>query len=170
MVESIKNSDGKLAEDSEKLSGGEEEKKKPSPILRFGDKIARGRPKGVKNKIPKRAQEAIEAAFWEGGGVEWLVGLMHGTASDRAVFANLYGRLLPLQVNSNIDQKIRIEAPWLFERNIGKTSSSDNESVANAGKALPDQRVTDGEFVEVSRSKTIGYSEPSNGAGSSGDD
>ena len=110
--------------------------------------MGQGRPKGVQNKLTRHMKECIEEAFEKAGGVEYLVRIANGNTADRTAFMALLGRLLPMQVNSNIDQRIRVELPWLAQRTIGKTAASDAALLANAGKAAAEGRIIDGDPPE----------------------
>lgn len=107
----------------------------------FVEAIGKGRPRGIQNRLTRTMKEAIEQAFDKAGGVDYLVKLAHGTSSDRQAFAALIGRLLPMQVNSNIDQRIRVELPWLAARGIGKVQAIEAEALQHVGKG----RVIDAE-------------------------
>lgn len=96
--------------------------------------IGKGRKKGQVNRLTRSMKEAIEEAFTNVGGAAYLEKMAHGTASDRQAFMVLIGRLLPMQVNSNIDQRIRIELPWLQARGIGKVDSAEAGQLALVGK------------------------------------
>lgn len=100
----------------------------------FVEAIGKGRPRGIQNRLTRTMKEAIEQAFDKAGGVDYLVKLAHGTSSDRQAFAALIGRLLPMQVNSNIDQRIRVELPWLAARGIGKVQAIEAEALQHVGK------------------------------------
>lgn len=136
-----------MSEDREKNSGkpvgGQEDAQKSRPVSPLsGAPVPGGRPKGVPNKITRTFKAAAEEAFEKGGGVDWLVKLMNGTASDRAAVLNLYGRLIPHQLVGQVDHKVKVELSWLGGRNIGKTVL-DMESSASQPKALTNQDVTD---------------------------
>ena len=100
----------------------------------FLAEMGKGRTKGQPNRLTRTMKEAIEQAFDKAGGVDYLVKLAHGTSSDRQAFAALIGRLLPMQVNSNIDQRIRVELPWLAARGIGKVQAGEADALALVGK------------------------------------
>lgn len=59
-----------------------------------------GRKKGVKSRIPQSVKEAIEHAFNDVGGVEYLVGVAH---SKPEVFCSLLGKILPKDMNVTTD-------------------------------------------------------------------
>jgi hypothetical protein len=72
-----------------------------------------GRKQGSRNKLTQGIKEAIEGAFTELGGKDWLVKV---AKSDPAVFCALLGKLLPKQLehsgdlNHNIDFREQLEA------------------------------------------------------------
>lgn len=107
-----------------------------------------GRTKGVPNKLTRHMKGCIEEAFEKAGGVDYLVRIANGNTADRTAFMALLGRLLPMQVNSNIDQRIRVELPWLAQRTIGKTAAADAALLANAGKAAAEGRIYDADPPE----------------------
>ena len=109
-----------------------QEKRGLNPAV--GEEMGKGRKKGQVNRLTRTMKEAIEQAFEKAGGVDYLVRLAEGTATDRQAFAALIGRLLPMQVNSNIDQRIRIELPWLQARGIGKVDAAEAGHLALVGK------------------------------------
>ena len=79
-----------------------------------------GRPKGVPNKLTRTFKAAAEQAFEKGGGVDWLVKMMNGTASDRAAVLGLFGRLIPAQLVGEVDHRVKVELSWLGQRAIAK--------------------------------------------------
>lgn len=111
-----------------------------SPIN--GQPLPGGRKKGQVNKLTRTFKAAAEEAFERGGGVDWLVKLMHGTASDRAAVLGLYGRLIPHQLVGKVDHAVKVELSWLGGRNIGKTVV-DMDSPDDAKKQIDNQDVTD---------------------------
>jgi hypothetical protein len=110
-----------------------------SPIN--GQPLPVGRQKGQVNKLTKTFKAAAEAAFEKGGGVDWLVKMMNGTASDRAAVLGLFGRLIPHQLVGQVDHKVKVELSWLGGRSIGKVI--DMQSPAPDQKAIEHQDVTD---------------------------
>jgi hypothetical protein len=82
-----------------------------------------GRPKGSVPKVTKTIRDAVMTAFNEVGGPEYLVRLANGTQSDRAAFTSLLNKVLPTQINANVDGGIRLELSWLGGRNIGTTQA-----------------------------------------------
>lgn len=70
-----------------------------NPAERFGG-AGPGRPKGVPNKITTAAKDAIASAAEKLGGVDRLVDwAKEDPANERAFWATIYPKLLPLQVN-----------------------------------------------------------------------
>jgi len=53
-----------------------------------------GRKKGTQNRLTVTLKEAVEQAFFELGGKDWLVNL---AGEDPAAFASLLGKVLPKQ-------------------------------------------------------------------------
>lgn len=100
----------------------------------FVEAMGQGRKKGQVNRLTRTMKEAIEQAFEKAGGVDYLVRLANGTSSDRQAFAALIGRLLPMQVNSNIEARIRVELPWLASRGIGKVDPEGVHALQLVGK------------------------------------
>jgi hypothetical protein len=127
----------KGAQDASIYAGSEPEpvsSSKPELPAAFAECVGKGRPKGIQNRLTRTMKAAIEEAFEKAGGVDYLVRMSDGTATDRQAFMALIGRLLPMQVNSNIDQRIRVELPWLAARGIGKVDSSEAGALALVGK------------------------------------
>ena len=61
-----------------------------------------GRPKGVQNKLPKEAKEVIAEAASRLGGVDRLIAwAQQDPLNERAFWASIYPKLLPLTVNAN---------------------------------------------------------------------
>lgn len=83
-----------------------------------GVRTPSGRPKGVRNKLTNLRDAVIEA-FDRVGGADYLVRLAEGTQSDRAAFVSLMNKVLPTQVQANVDGGIKLELSWLSARSIG---------------------------------------------------
>lgn len=160
--QNVKNVGGCEEESQNSLPYGAQKPRKPPQA--FLDMAGKGRVKGNPNRLTKTMKMAIEEAFEKAGGVDYLVNMaVNGTASDRQAFLALVGRLLPLQVNSNIDAKIRVELPWLMSRGIGKVQASDTESLALVGKSQKDQDISDGEVIDGDTGRLIGDSAHADG-------
>jgi len=63
----------------------------------------KGRPKGSPNKATRAIREAVVEAFDKAGGVDYLVQL---AKDDPKTFCGLIGRVIPLQVEGEMDQNI----------------------------------------------------------------
>ena len=87
-----------------------------------------GRPKGVKNRLTN-LREAVLEAFDTVGGPEYLVKLANGTQSDRAAFVSLVSKVLPTQVNANVEGGVQIQLSWLGSRSIGTTMAQPVEQI-----------------------------------------
>jgi hypothetical protein len=68
-------------------------------------------------------------AFDEVGGPAYLVRLAQGTQSDRAAFTSLLNKVLPTQINANVEGGIQVQLSWLGGRNIGTTTAQPVEQV-----------------------------------------
>jgi hypothetical protein len=88
-----------------------------------------GRPKGVPNKATKTIRDAVMQAFEEVGGPAYLVRLAQGTQSDRAAFTSLLNKVLPTQINANVEGGIQVQLSWLGGRSIGTTTAQPVEQV-----------------------------------------
>lgn len=102
----------------------------------------KGRPPGVRNKLTNLRDAVIEA-FDRVGGADYLVRLAEGTQSDRAAFVSLMNKVLPTQVNANVDGGIKLELSWLSARNIGTPMAQ-----------LPEQR---SQVIDLERDSEGGY-------------
>ncbi len=87
-----------------------------------GVRTPAGRPKGIKNKLTN-LRDAVLEAFDTVGGAEYLVRLAEGTQSDRAAFTSLVAKVLPTQINQNVEGGIKLELSWLGGRSIGTTTA-----------------------------------------------
>ena len=86
----------------------------------------RGRPPGVRNKLTN-LRDAVLEAFDRVGGADYLVRLAEGTQSDRAAFVSLMNKVLPTQINQQVDGGIKLELSWLGGRSIGTTTAQIHE-------------------------------------------
>lgn len=87
-----------------------------------------GRPKGVRNKLTNLRDSVLEA-FDQVGGTQYLARLAEGTQSDRAAFVGLVSKVLPTQINANVEGGIQVQLSWLGGRNIGTTTAQPVEQV-----------------------------------------
>lgn len=101
-----------------------------------------GRTKGVRNKLTN-LRDAVLEAFDQVGGVKYLVKLANGTQSDRAAFTSLMNKVLPTQINQQVDGGIRLELSWLGGRSIGTTAAQLPEQRT---QALDLERDSDGRY------------------------
>ena len=102
--------------------------KKQSVSPRSGAPTPAGRPAGVKNKMTN-LREAVLEAFESVGGAQYLAKLAQGTSSDRAAFVGLVAKVLPTQINANVEGGIQVQLSWLSGRSIGTTASQIAEPV-----------------------------------------
>lgn len=61
-----------------------------------------GRKKGTPNKIPHTVKQAIERAFIELGGHEYLV---EQGKNNPTAFLTLLGKVMPTQINANVNTR-----------------------------------------------------------------
>lgn len=101
-----------------------------------------GRPPGVRNRLTN-LRDAVLEAFDRVGGAEYLVKLAEGTQSDRAAFVSLMNKVLPTQLNANVEGGIKLELSWIGQRSIGTTAAQ-----------IPDQRT---QVLDLERDSDGGY-------------
>lgn len=101
---------------------------KPVAYGNGGVRTPAGRPKGVRNKLTNLRDSVLEA-FDQVGGTEYLARLANGTQSDRAAFIGLVSKVLPTQINANVEGGIQVQLSWLGQRNIGTTTAQPVEQV-----------------------------------------
>lgn len=87
-----------------------------------------GRPKGVKNRLTN-LRDAVLEAFDTVGGPAYLVQLAQGTQSDRAAFVGLVSKVLPTQVQAQVEGGVQIQLSWLGSRQIGTTVAQQPEQI-----------------------------------------
>jgi hypothetical protein len=87
-----------------------------------------GRPPGVKTKLTN-LRDAVLEAFDQVGGAQYLAKLAEGNSSDRAAFVGLVSKVLPTQINANVEGGIQVQLSWLGARNIGATTAQTIEPV-----------------------------------------
>lgn len=88
----------------------------------------KGRQLGVKNRMTN-LRDAVLEAFDMAGGAQYLYKLSQGTSSDRAAFTGLVAKVLPTQINANVEGGIQVQLSWLGGRNIGATTAQTIEPV-----------------------------------------
>lgn len=87
-----------------------------------------GRPAGVKTRLTN-LRDAVLEAFDMAGGAQYLYQLSQGTSSDRAAFTGLVAKVLPTQINANVEGGIQVQLSWLGQRQIGTTQTQTVEQV-----------------------------------------
>lgn len=107
-----------------------------------GVRTPNGRPKGVRNRLTNLRDAVIEA-FDAVGGAQYLAGLAKGTQSDRAAFISLVSKVLPTQINANVEGGIQVQLSWLGGRNIGAVTAQPAEVVT---EVIDLQRDTGGKY------------------------
>lgn len=88
----------------------------------------KGRPAGVKNKLTN-LRDAVLEAFDQVGGAQYLAKLAQGTSSDRAAFVGLVSKVLPTQINAQVEGGVQIQLSWLGGRQIGTTAAQPAEVI-----------------------------------------
>ena len=101
-----------------------------------------GRPKGVKNKLTN-LRDAVLEAFDQVGGAQYLARLAEGTSSDRAAFVSLVSKVLPTQINAQVEGGVQIQLSWLGSRQIGTTVAQPADVVT---QVVDLERKTDGTY------------------------
>lgn len=75
----------------------------PSGAKRRPPAAGKGRQKGSTNRLTRTVKEAIEAAFDKVGGADYLAKM---AIEQPQAFMTLLGKILPTQVNANIEGQI----------------------------------------------------------------
>jgi len=91
-----------------------------------GQPVPSGRAKGTPNKVTQTLREAVERAARDchpQGLAGWLVERAQGGVQDRQIFAGLVGKVIPIQVNQQVNGGISINLNWLGGRAIGTVSA-----------------------------------------------
>jgi len=81
-----------------------------------------GRPKGSQDRITRTIKDAIEMAARDchpRGLAGWLVERAQGGVQDRQIFATMVAKVLPAQLQAQVDGAIVVQLPWLQGRNVG---------------------------------------------------
>ena len=107
-----------------------------------------GRPKGLQNTVTKTIKEAIELACKPGqchpqGLAGWLVERAQGGVQDRQIFAGLVAKVIPAQLQANVQGGITVHLPWLQQRTVGRSS----------GTVTAQTEVLEAQVVELTREK-----------------
>ncbi len=97
--------------------------KKPRPgAFQKGNPGGPGRKPGETVGITRTLREAVELAARDchpQGLAGWLVDRAQGGVQDRQIFANMVGKVIPIQVNQAVSGGVSINLNWLGQRNIG---------------------------------------------------
>lgn len=122
-----------------------------------------GRPKGLGNKLTENIREAIELAAKKchpQGLAGWLVDRANGGLGDRQIFAGLVGRVVPLQVNQNVNGGISINLNWLGGRQIGTVSAQprviDAQTVELIQHSEPERWIADANSTQATAPEPVG--------------
>ena len=110
------------ADENDSQEKGPKNGEKRRPVGNGGVPTPPGRPKGVRNRLTN-IRDAVLEAFDTVGGAEYLVRLANGTQSDRAAFTGLVAKVLPTQIQANVEGGIKLELSWLGGRSIGTTQA-----------------------------------------------
>lgn len=122
-------------------------KKRPVSPLN-GQPVPIGRRKGTPNSVTRTLRQAVEMAARDchpQGLAGWLVERANGSLGDRQIFAAVVQKVIPLQVNTNVQGGISINLNWLGGRNIGtKTAQAEivDAQVVDAIEHSPSSRWT----------------------------
>lgn len=126
-IPTLRATDPKVSNDGEK-AGKEGKGKGVSPRNGAVLPQGKGRPPGVKNKLTN-LRDAVLEAFEQVGGAQYLAQLAQGTSSDRAAFVGLVSKVLPTQVQAQVEGGVQIQLSWLAARQIGTTVAQSPEQV-----------------------------------------
>ena len=148
----------KRAENGE--TGGEGRQRAVSPLN--GAPTPAGRPAGVKNRLTN-LRDAVLEAFDQVGGAQYLAKLAEGTSSDRAAFVGLVSKVLPTQINANVEGGVQVQLSWLGTRQIGTTVAQPADVVT---QVIDLERKTDGSYRIIDPATApAGAEAPAAGAG-----
>ena len=129
----------KFVTTDQEVSKPEQKQKKGGISPLTGQPTPAGRPAGVKNKLTNLRNAVLEA-FDQVGGVEYLARLANGTQSDRAAFVGLVSKVLPTQINANVDGGVQVQLSWLGGRSIGTTVAQPAEVITQVVDLERDSR------------------------------
>jgi hypothetical protein len=116
-----------------------------SPIT--GAPVPAGRPKGSPNRVTQSIKDAIELACKPGachpqGLSGWLIERAQGGVQDRQIFATMVAKVIPAQLQAQVDGAIVVQLPWLQGRNVGGFVPSASQSA-----------IIDAQVVEITQEK-----------------
>lgn len=109
------------------------------PAKRYPPAMGSGRIKGSQNVITKTLKTAIMESFDRVGGVEWLVKLAQ---DDPKTYAQLIGRVIPLQVKAEVDHTV---SGIVFKTVVETRPEALSEAVVTPALIEP----IEAEFVDV---------------------
>ncbi len=92
-----------------------------------------GRPKGSQDRITRTIKDAIEIAARDchpHGLAGWLIERAQGGVQDRQIFAGLVAKVIPAQLQAQVDGAIVVQLPWLQGRNVGGNGTNTAQSRA----------------------------------------
>lgn len=78
------------------------------PEFEPGHQKLGGRRKGTPNRVSGPIKDAILEAFHSVGGVEYLVGLAKGKATDRATFCRMVEKLVPAELKLDPESALNL--------------------------------------------------------------
>lgn len=119
---------------------------------------------GVRNRLTN-LREAVLEAFDQVGGAQYLARLAEGTSSDRAAFVGLVSKVLPTQINANVEGGVQVQLSWLGTRQIGTTVAQPADVVT---QVIDLEKKTDGSYRiidPVTQSAAAGGEAPAGQAG-----
>lgn len=135
-------------------ASGSEPKKKRGRI----ENLTRGSRKGIPNKIPREVTLDVLKSFDKLGRHKYLMKIANGTASDRAAYIGLLGRVLPKETRGTIDHSVTVTLSWdMSGRSVARTIDGDSTSPSDIPKMLSNQDVTDAEIVESDGRTPMGH-------------
>lgn len=85
-----------------------------------------GKPKGRQNYLTVSMREAVEIAARDchpQGLAGWLIERAQGSVQDRQIFATMVGRVIPIQVNQQVQGGLVLQLGWLAGRQIGTSTA-----------------------------------------------
>ena len=77
-----------------------------------GNKLSGSR-RGTPNKVTQAVKDAVQTAFDEVGGADYLVQVAR---EDHKTFCALLGRVIPTQVNAELSGKVELNFNTIIER------------------------------------------------------
>jgi len=134
---------GEVPTFTDALAVADQEVSKNAGKTRVGDGTpGPGRPKNVKSRLTN-VRDAVLEAFETVGGAAYLAQLAQGTSSDRAAFIGLVSKVLPTQINAQVEGGVQIQLSWLAARQIGTTVAQPAEVIT---QVVDMERKTDGTY------------------------